>query len=418
MSKPILINLESSTDASGKATIAKKLKETLEAQGKKVLMVDFPRYGDVSASLVENYLRAGDICIKNSEVSKYLSDGVVEFTDGTTKSLDYFFSKEEIKRIRKIEFSGAKVTKNVFHKYCDEFRNVLCDYDLSIPRSNILISKRGKILGCCKPPHMFKQEEMLKVRETLLQEAEKVDESYDEMNNTRVFKYGTNPNHIAKALLYTVDRNIWYTNMFDEIVNGNYDYIISDRSYMSNVFYRTEGMSDTEVLHYLILVYYTEIIGSKINSLFKRENIHNILLTHSNFDFAKNVIIKRAEESGQPLDETEKDFDYQKRVFVHSRALGLRIEKIKRDLIFMKIGFSSRLRLNFLQTEAMNKFDKYFDFSNIFEYFNHSTQLVSDENGWIDTDEVVRSILKSINTRSQDIQNKEALKQCHLKLKR
>lgn len=45
------------TDGSGKGTQTKRLTDRLKAEGRDVVTVDFPRYGNPSAFFVENYLR-------------------------------------------------------------------------------------------------------------------------------------------------------------------------------------------------------------------------------------------------------------------------------------------------------------------------------------------------------------------------
>lgn len=57
------------TDGTGKATQTQKLLERLESEGFKTAVSDFPRYGEKSAGLVENYLNgkyggAGDVDAK------------------------------------------------------------------------------------------------------------------------------------------------------------------------------------------------------------------------------------------------------------------------------------------------------------------------------------------------------------------
>src|SRR3989344_7282631 len=47
------------TDGSGKATQTGLLVERLKAIGRKVAMVDFPRYGNPSGYFIEKYLNAG-----------------------------------------------------------------------------------------------------------------------------------------------------------------------------------------------------------------------------------------------------------------------------------------------------------------------------------------------------------------------
>lgn len=55
MRKGLLIVLDG-TDGTGKATQTEMLVERLRKEGKEVLMQDFPRHGQRSATLVEDYL--------------------------------------------------------------------------------------------------------------------------------------------------------------------------------------------------------------------------------------------------------------------------------------------------------------------------------------------------------------------------
>jgi dTMP kinase len=83
------------TDGSGKATQTNLLVEKLKKKGKKVELIDFPRYGQKSAGLVEEYLNgkfgtaeevgpykasifyAVDRYAASSEIKKWLSEGKI-----------------------------------------------------------------------------------------------------------------------------------------------------------------------------------------------------------------------------------------------------------------------------------------------------------------------------------------------------
>jgi len=66
----VLIVIEAGSDASGKETQSRLLKDRLEKEGQKVRRITFPNYEDKSSTLVKMYL-AGDFGTNPSDVNPY-----------------------------------------------------------------------------------------------------------------------------------------------------------------------------------------------------------------------------------------------------------------------------------------------------------------------------------------------------------
>lgn len=87
-------------DGSGKGTQTKLIKEKLEADGKKVLLLDYPRYGEASAYFVEKYLNWGfwkNVSAKLASIFFALDryDDSFNFKDRTSE-YDYIISNRYV----------------------------------------------------------------------------------------------------------------------------------------------------------------------------------------------------------------------------------------------------------------------------------------------------------------------------------
>lgn len=287
---PKLINIESNCDGSGKQTVATLLEKTLVEQGYSVLHTDFPRYGEYSGSLIERHLKHDALAISNKHFNTALYDGVIIFNDGKEKSTDYFLTKEEYENIKSVEVvikPGCDIVSTSVY-----YAVTSCDLIKILPIP--LSAERLSMYDLASIN--------AKVNEWLKKELKEV-----------LFKPGSNPSHITRSMTYVIDRDIWYNNALPKLdENCPYDIIISDRSYMSNIIYRTLDLNEEEFFDYLLFTKVGEIKAQQIEKL-PIENVYNVLLHHKNFDFNKEVILKRA--AGKELDTTERDWDYQEKLF-------------------------------------------------------------------------------------------------------
>lgn len=80
----------------------------------------------------------------------------------------------------------------------------------------------------------------------------------------KIFSWGVKASHTTKALLYTIDRNIWFAN--NKAAINNLDYLIVNRSYLSNFLYRTVEITKPEdFLEYIISIMQIEVKASGLD---------------------------------------------------------------------------------------------------------------------------------------------------------
>ena len=382
MTKPILINFESSCDACGKETISKRIKEILEAHGKKVLLTDFPRYGEYSGSLIERHLKHDAIGIKNSELFEGGLDGTIFFEDGTKKSTDEFLTKDELQKIERVEFDSIQIDSAIASGLCPHYIGTIwIKGDLT---HRLVISENGKVL--CSRLDIIDKIYRDEHRRYIDHAIAMADNYYNNAVKECLFVPGSKPSHLTRSLLYSVDRDIWFSNrptIFTE--KSDYDVILSDRSYMSNIIYRTVDMDLVQFNMYLFMTYITEIQASKID-LLPAANVHNVILTHDSFDFNKQVILNRAKKSGEKLDFNERDFTYQENLFAYAATVNDRVSNCQEMAkeIFEEIDYTKEGKL----------YSNFVTSPHIYNYFLSDTIKVSDGNTWRSTDYVAETIAR------------------------
>ena len=207
----------------------KILKDRLTKENKKVDMITFPRYEEKSGALVKNHLYEFP---KPNFDTKYSFDDVLNFDN------------------EKLLFVNSK---NPFYMFLLEI---------------IRIDKRNKIIYA---KSVINNEHL-----TILESDDYI--FYKAINNN-VFNWRVKASHTTKALFYTVDRNIWFANNENRI--NDLDYLIINRSYMSNFLYRTvEIKTPEEFLEYVISIYRIEILANDIQDT----KIHNFYFYSDNFE--------------------------------------------------------------------------------------------------------------------------------------
>jgi dTMP kinase len=142
------------TDGSGKATQAKMLAEKLKAHGKDVEYIEFPRYGQKSAVLVEEYL--------NGKFGT--AEEVGPYRASIFYAIDRYAASFEIKKWlkeRKIVIANRYVSSNMGHQAgkirgrqeCDRFLEWLENLEFNI----FGIPRPDKILLLYVPPQIGQQ---------------------------------------------------------------------------------------------------------------------------------------------------------------------------------------------------------------------------------------------------------------------
>lgn len=134
----ILIVIEAGSDASGKETQSRLLKDRLEKEGHKVRRITFPNYEDKSSTLVKMYL-AGDFGSSPSDVNPYAAStfyAVDRFASYKTDWKDFLDEGGII-------IADRYTTSNMVHqasKYeSEEEKNIFLDwlYDLEFEKMGL-----------------------------------------------------------------------------------------------------------------------------------------------------------------------------------------------------------------------------------------------------------------------------------------
>lgn len=130
-------------DGSGKETQTALLKEALAARGLNVASVSFPRYGNVSATLVEHYLH-GDFGTDPEAINAY---GASSFF-AMDRFVSYLTEWKSLYEGCDVFIADRYVTSNAIHQCCklpperwDEFLGWLFDYEyrkLQLPEPDLV----------------------------------------------------------------------------------------------------------------------------------------------------------------------------------------------------------------------------------------------------------------------------------------
>ena len=152
--------------------------------------------------------------------------------------------------------------------------------------------------------------------------------------------------HMTKSLTFTMDRIIWLTNHMNELLD--YDYVVINRSYLSNLFYRTMEIEDSETfIEYLITVFHNEV---------KSVNLDNFELIP--------LFIKTEEQS------------YLKAINESKKNLLLSTEDVERELQYIQTIHNNFPHLQYLkEISKENTFYKKYE-----KYFNEKDFYVTNEN--------------------------------------
>lgn len=112
----------------------------------------------------------------------------------------------------------------------------------------------------------------------------------------KIFNWGVKASHATKALLYTIDRNIWFAN--NKAIINNLDYLLVNRSYLANFLYRTvEITNPDDFLEYIITIMQIEVKANGFDNyeiypyFIKTDNLEAQLNYMENY-YADNSISK------------------------------------------------------------------------------------------------------------------------------
>lgn len=113
------------------------------------------------------------------------------------------------------------------------------------------------------------------------------DDCFYKVKYNNIFNLNSKPSNLLKALLFTIDRGIWFTNNKEEY--SKLDYLFINRSYLSNFLYRTIDMSKSEeFLEFLISVYMNEIKANNLEDI----EIYSFFLKCDNLDYELDYMRK------------------------------------------------------------------------------------------------------------------------------
>lgn len=128
--------------------------------------------------------------------------------------------------------------------------------------------------------------------------------------NGEVIGNSTKADPITSSLFYTLDRKCFYEN--NKHIFEDYDIIISNRSYLSNLFfqaskylYNSEGTFQSDLNNWLKYFYELEITTTPLNDI-PCDNIYSFFLYHPNINMNDKLMDKR----GRERDDNEKDLEY------------------------------------------------------------------------------------------------------------
>ena len=201
-----------------------ELQSRLEKEGKKVISAMFPMYDNKSSILVNQHIKSFPEPDFDNKLSDIKLDQsiFVRMKDGKVK---------------------YGIVKDITQEYTDDFKIK------SIQLDNEII--------------MFDDIE-----------------SFHSNKNENLFD--KKASHITKALTYTMDRIIWLNNNLSDDI----DYVLINRSYLSNFLYRTTTMTKSEIKDYVNYIIYCEI---KSVGLYRHE-VYPIFISAENVDTIYNKI--------------------------------------------------------------------------------------------------------------------------------
>lgn len=164
------------------------------------------------------------------------------------------------------------------------------------------------------------------------------DYTFYPVEDKNIFKHKAS--HLTKALLFTVDRNVWFTNNLPTLPEDAYVFV--NRSYYSNFLYRTLDIYTAEdFMEYLLSIIYNEV---------------------------KSVGISKNKAYYISCD-NEEYMEYQFRV--HAKQDGISEELVERDLQYLKTVWKSyshyKHLLILLEEKYPSIWQKYKDFLQMHE---------------------------------------------------
>ena len=226
-------------------------KSKLEKEGKSVLTVQFPLYDQRSGRLVKDHLKSFP---EPNMSKKYDITTIRNNKNGVLTKDDLLFVKTE---------NQMKIT--VVSEITVLYNNTIESLVLED-----LISGEKYYYGI----------------------NDKVELYLPIINN--IFDWKANPSSQTKALLFTMDRNIWFANHLYDF--NKYDVIIINRSHLANFLYRTVDMTTPEeFLEYVITIYNIEILANSLDK-FDVQNLfvytHNNILNYVRYKISDNLVSK------------------------------------------------------------------------------------------------------------------------------
>ena len=275
-----IINLEGLDDRTI-GIVADKLIEEFKKQGKKAEFVSFPKLYEKSGSMINNHL----LGFPRADIT-----AMINFEE-----LLYAFNE-----------------KDLFFAYAKEDKSLLL----------LAVDSINKETGIISVTNMVNRHEFI-----LSREEQHAYTFYKAVYN-KIFNWDVKASHVTKGMLYTVDRNIWFTNNMKKI--EKLDYLIVNRSYLANFMYRTVDIEDTDAFfEYIISIYVNEIRSTGLDKF----KIHSYYVSTSDIMLQMELLKKYyLEYDLKGINMFKRNEQYYKTIWSNHNHMNKLLQGLKEDL--------------------------------------------------------------------------------------